>query len=89
MRIVTAGICTWVLVQAMINIGSVIGMLPVIGVPLPFVSAGGSSLVTGMFAVGILLSFARHEPGCAELIAAKPSRTRALLEKIFRRTPAA
>lgn len=88
-RIVTAGICTWVLVQAMINIGSVIGMLPVIGVPLPFVSSGGSSLVTGMFAVGVLLSFARNEPGCAELIAAKPSRARALLEKIFRRTPAA
>ncbi len=75
-RIATAGICTWVLVQAIINIGSVIGMLPVIGVPLPFVSSGGSSLVTTMLAVGILLSFARAEPGAAEALAARPSRWR-------------
>lgn len=80
-RVVTAGICTWVLVQAIINIGAVIGMLPVIGVPLPFVSSGGSSLVTSMLAVGILLSFARSEPGCSEMIAAKPSRARALLAR--------
>ena len=80
-RVATAGICTWVLVQAMINIGAVIGMLPVIGVPLPFVSSGGSSLVTSMLAVGILLSFARAEPGCSEMIAAKPSRARALLAR--------
>ncbi len=84
-RIVTAGICSWVLVQAIINIGAVIGMLPVIGVPLPFVSSGGSSLVTGMLAIGVLLSFARNEPGCAEMIAAKPSRTRALLAGLTRR----
>ena len=69
------------LVQAIINIGAVIGMLPVIGVPLPFVSSGGSSLVTSMLAVGILLSFARSEPGCSEMIAAKPSRVRALLAR--------
>jgi cell division protein FtsW len=81
-RIATAGICTWVLTQAIINIGAVTGMLPVIGVPLPFVSSGGSSLVTTMLAVGILLSFARSEPGCSEMIAAKPSRARALLARI-------
>ena len=86
-RIVTAGICTWVLVQATINIGAVIGMLPVIGVPLPFVSSGGSSLVTTMLAVGILLSFARSEPGCAEMIAARPSGLRALRDRFpIRRT---
>ncbi|WP_157074629.1 putative lipid II flippase FtsW [Janibacter corallicola] len=89
-RLVTAGICTWVLVQAIINIGAVIGMLPVIGVPLPFVSSGGSSLVMGMFAIGVLLSFARHEPGFAEMMAAKPSRTRVLLARLTgrRNTPA-
>ena len=81
-RVVTAGICTWVLVQAIINVGAVIGMLPVIGVPLPFVSSGGSSLVTVMLAVGILLSFARSEPGCSEMIASKPSRARALLARL-------
>lgn len=77
-RVATAGICAWILGQAIINIGAVIGMLPVIGVPLPFVSAGGSSLVTTMLAVGILLSFARQEPGAAELAASRPSRLAAL-----------
>lgn len=72
-RIATAGIMSWIIVQAMINVGSVIGLLPVIGVPLPFVSSGGSSLVTTMLALGILLSFARAEPGCAKALAARPS----------------
>ncbi|KGN38406.1 putative lipid II flippase FtsW [Knoellia subterranea] len=72
-RVATAGIMSWIIVQAMINIGAVIGLLPVIGVPLPFVSSGGSSLVTTMLALGILLSFARAEPGCAKALAARPS----------------
>jgi cell division protein FtsW len=72
-RLATGGVMTWILVQAMINIGAVIGLLPVIGVPLPLVSSGGSSLVTTMLALGMLLSFARQEPGCAEALAARPS----------------
>jgi cell division protein FtsW len=72
-RVATAGVMAWIVCQAMINIGAVIGLLPVIGVPLPLVSSGGSSLVTTMLALGMLLSFARHEPGCAEALAAKPS----------------
>lgn len=72
-RVATAGIMSWIIVQAMINVGAVIGLLPVIGVPLPFVSSGGSSLVTTMLALGILLSFARAEPGCAKALAARPS----------------
>jgi len=75
-RIATAGIMTWLLVQALINIGAVIGLLPVIGVPLPLVSSGGSSLITSMFALGILLSFARAEPGCAEALSTRPSALR-------------
>ena len=72
-RLATGGVMTWIIVQAMINIGAVIGLLPVIGVPLPLVSSGGSSLVTTMLALGMLLSFARQEPGCAEALAARPS----------------
>lgn len=72
-RIATAGIMAWIVIQAVINVGAVIGLLPVIGVPLPLVSYGGSSLMTTMFALGILLSFARSEPGCAEALSAKPS----------------
>jgi cell division protein FtsW len=72
-RVATAGVMAWIVVQAIINIGAVIGLLPVIGVPLPLVSYGGSSLMTTMFALGMLLSFARMEPGCSEALSAKPS----------------
>ena len=71
-RVATAGVMVWILAQAMINIGAVIGLLPVIGVPLPLVSSGGSALVTTLFALGMLLSFARNEPGCREALAARP-----------------
>ena len=53
--LLAAGITAWIVGQALINIGAVIGLLPVTGVPLPFVSFGGSSLVVCMAAVGILL----------------------------------
>ncbi|QGN57628.1 putative lipid II flippase FtsW [Nostocoides sp. HKS02] len=72
-RIATAGVMAWIIFQAVINIGAVVGLLPVIGVPLPLVSYGGSSLTTTMLALGMLLSFARAEPGCSEILAAKPS----------------
>jgi len=75
-RIAGFGIMAWLLGQAIINIGAVIGLFPVIGVPLPLVSAGGSSLVTTLFALGILLSFARNEPGCKALLDARPSLVR-------------
>lgn len=71
-RVATAGVMVWILGQAVINIGAVIGLLPVIGVPLPLVSSGGSALVTTLFALGMLVSFARNEPGCREALAARP-----------------
>jgi cell division protein FtsW len=72
-RVASAGVMVWILVQAIINIGSVIGALPVIGVPLPLVSAGGSALVTTLFGLGMLISFARHEPGCREALSTRVS----------------
>ncbi len=71
-RVATAGAMAWILGQAMVNIGAVIGLLPVIGVPLPFVSAGGSALISSMLAVGMLVSFARHEPGAQDILSARP-----------------
>ncbi|MBK8469772.1 MAG: putative lipid II flippase FtsW [Candidatus Phosphoribacter sp.] len=71
-RIATTGAMAWIMSQALINIGSVIGLLPVIGVPLPLVSAGGSALVTTLLAMGMLVSFARNEPGAAKILAARP-----------------
>jgi len=70
-RIATAGVMAWLMGQAVINIGSVIGLVPVVGVPLPLLSAGGSSMVTTLLALGMLLSFARAEPGCAALLAGR------------------
>ena len=61
--VVTGGIMCWIIGQALVNIGVVVGILPVLGVPLPLISAGGSSLVFVLTAIGVLLSFARHEPG--------------------------
>jgi cell division protein FtsW len=58
--LVAAGITAWIAGQAFINIGAVVGILPVTGVPLPFVSFGGSSLVILMGAVGVLLNIARQ-----------------------------
>ena len=55
----TFGIVVWIIGQMMINVGMVLAVLPVIGIPLPLVSYGGSSLMTTMFALGMLLSFAR------------------------------
>ncbi|MGH2675673.1 MAG: putative lipid II flippase FtsW [Actinomycetota bacterium] len=58
-RFLAAGIIGWFGVQAVVNLGAVTGLLPITGVPLPFVSFGGSSLVVSMAAVGILVSVAR------------------------------
>lgn len=58
-RLLAIGITTWLSVQAFVNIGAVIGVLPITGVPLPFISFGGSSLLATMAASGILLNVAR------------------------------
>ncbi|HVA75688.1 MAG TPA: putative lipid II flippase FtsW [Acidimicrobiales bacterium] len=57
--LLAAGITAWIVGQAVINIGAVVGLLPVTGVPLPFVSFGGSSLVINLFAMGVLANIAR------------------------------
>jgi cell division protein FtsW len=61
-RLAASGAAVWLCGQALINIGYVTGLLPVTGIPLPFVSAGGTSLVLTMGVLGMLVSFARHEP---------------------------
>jgi cell division protein FtsW len=58
--LLATGITSWVLFQAFVNIGAVVGVLPITGVPLPFVSFGGSSLVVVLAAMGIELSIARQ-----------------------------
>lgn len=60
-RLVAGGATIWVSGQAVINIGYVTGLLPVTGIPLPLISAGGTSLLVTFFLLGMLVSFARHE----------------------------
>lgn len=75
-KIATGGIGAWILGQAIINIGVTIKVFPVVGVPLPLISAGGSSLITTLFALAFVIGFARSEPGCQEALAAKKFRFR-------------
>ncbi len=58
--LLAAGITVWVVAQAVINIGGVVGLLPVSGVPLPFISFGGSALIFTMIATGVLANVARQ-----------------------------
>lgn len=60
-RVASGAIGSWVLAQTLINVGTVIGLVPVIGVPFPLVSYGGSSFLFTAMAIGVLLSFARYD----------------------------
>ena len=65
-RYATAGIACWFIAQVTVNIGSVTSIIPVIGVTLPFISYGGSSLLANLLAVGYVLGVARRTPEISE-----------------------
>jgi len=71
-RLVAAAITIWLIGQATINIGGVVGLLPITGLPLPFISDGGSALVVTLAAVGLLASFARAEPDASRALHGRP-----------------
>lgn len=73
-RLAAGGITIWLMSQVCVNIGAVLGVLPIAGVPLPLVSAGGSSLLTTIAAVGALAGFARREPGARLYLRARAAR---------------
>jgi cell division protein FtsW len=83
-RYASAGIVIWLLGQALINIGMVLGLLPVIGIPLPLISYGGSALVPTLVGLGLLLSFARTEPGAAAALRARSRQRRSRLPFVRR-----
>jgi cell division protein FtsW len=75
-RLAAGAITVWLTAQALVNMGAVLGLLPITGVPLPLISAGVSSLIVTMVAIGMLMSFARSEPGAVQALAASgPSRS--------------
>ncbi|CAN5201983.1 putative lipid II flippase FtsW [soil metagenome] len=68
-RYATFGIVVWLIGQMIINVGMVLALMPVIGIPLPLVSYGGSSLLPTLAAIGLLVGFARREPEAARALA--------------------
>ena len=70
-RLASVGVGSWIMVQAVLNIGAVLGILPITGVPLPLVSYGGSSLIPTLVALGMLMAFAKQEPGARKAIRRK------------------
>ncbi|MFI8239749.1 putative lipid II flippase FtsW [Streptomyces sp. NPDC085866] len=73
-RYAAGGVTTWIVAQAVINIGAVLGLLPIAGVPLPLFSYGGSALLPTMFAIGLLIAFARDEPAARAALAMRQPR---------------
>lgn len=65
-RVTTASVMVWIIGQALVNIAVVLGLLPVLGVPLPLISAGGTALLTTLAAIGVVLSFARADQHAGE-----------------------
>lgn len=59
-RLLATGITAWILLQAFINIGSILAITPLTGIPLPFISYGGSALATLLFASGVLLNISQY-----------------------------
>ena len=72
-QISAAAIGAWLIGQSIINIAVVLELLPVTGVPLPLVSSGGTSLIMSLTAIGVLMAFARTEPGAKEAFSARRS----------------
>ncbi|MBM7506719.1 putative lipid II flippase FtsW [Nocardioides sp. 31GB23] len=70
-RYASFGIVVWLVGQMIINVGMVLALLPVIGIPLPLISYGGSSLLPSLVALGLLIGFARSEPEAARALTAR------------------
>ena len=61
-RLMAAGIVSWLTFQALVNVGGVVAVLPITGVPLPFVSSGGNAMIVSLAAIGILVNISRTRP---------------------------
>src|ERR687883_2072593 len=85
-QLASIAITTWLVGQATMNMGYVVGLLPVTGVTLPLISAGGTSLVLTLFIVGLLARFALSEPAAIEY---QRNRERGRLARLLLPVPAA
>ncbi len=80
-RYAAGGVTTWITAQAVVNIGAVLGLLPIAGVPLPLFSYGGSALLPTMFAIGLLIAFARSDPAARAALAMRQPALRQRLQR--------
>lgn len=85
-KVVAAGITGWFLTQAVINIFVVMHLLPVLGVPLPFVSYGGSALLSSLIGTGVLLALARDTPTARAYLAARRNTARPRMTSVMAAT---
>ena len=83
-RLASSAVTAWLAVQAIINMGAVVGLLPITGIPLPLVSFGGSALIVTLVSIGMLLAFARAEPAAAAALRASPSLLQRLRSSLTR-----
>jgi cell division protein FtsW len=72
-RLASSAVTAWLAVQAIINMGAVVGLLPITGIPLPLVSFGGSAMLPTLVSIGMLLAFARAEPAAVIALRNSPS----------------
>jgi cell division protein FtsW len=86
-KLVAGAVTLWIVGQAIINVCTVIGLMPITGIPLPLLSYGGTALIVTMIALGMLASFARAEPGAAAALAARPVGPFTLLVRRLGDTP--
>jgi len=73
-RLAAGGVTAWLIVQTLVNLGAVLGVLPITGVPLPLVSYGGSALLPTLIGLGMLMAFARAQARGTDRTAARPRR---------------
>ena len=73
-KFAVTGIICWLTLQIVINIGTNVSLIPVIGVTLPFISYGGSSLVANYIAIGFILNVVRRDPSLREVLRANKER---------------
>jgi len=85
-QLASVAITVWLVGQAAMNMGYVVGLLPVTGVTLPLISAGGTSLILTLFIIGLLARFARAEPAAIE---AQRAQTRGRIARFLLPVPAA
>ena len=84
-RHVATGVGAWMMFQSALNMGVVLRLLPVLGVPLPFLSYGGSSLIANVAAVGLLVSCARQEPAARRVLARRHTAVKARVTAVVDR----